>query len=126
MSKSNLLTIVVLVLCLLCMPGQAQTPPNNCPNCFSTLVCGTFKWTPWLNRDAPSGTGDWETVSDAVALGGCAYPAWVECKTTTGLDWWKTGEVIIYSAYQGCICRNADQPDQICNFDYTMRELCRQ
>jgi hypothetical protein len=109
------------ILLLVCLQ---LTKSQTCTNCFVSQVCGNFHWTDWINRDRPSGTGDWELVSSAVALGGCAHPVFVECRTTTGLEWWKTGEVIIFSASQGCICVNADQPDNVCNFDYEMRELC--
>lgn len=39
-------------------------------------------WTPWLNRDASSGTGDWETLAEFHALGqACANPIGVQCQT---------------------------------------------
>lgn len=79
---------------------------NNCPDCFITQVCGPFHWTKWINRDRPSGTGDWELVADAVPLGGCKLPIYLECQTTSGLPWWKTGEVIQFSTAIGCICVN--------------------
>jgi hypothetical protein len=110
------------ILLLICLQlAESQT----CPDCFVTQVCGDFYWTGWFNRDRPSGSGDWETVSDAVALGGCAHPVAIECRTTTGLDWWKTGEVILFNASEGCVCKNADQPDNVCNYNYEMRELCK-
>jgi hypothetical protein len=49
----------------------------------------------------------------------------VECKTTTGLNWWETKEVIIFNAIKGCVCKNSDQPDGHCHYDYTIRELCQ-
>jgi hypothetical protein len=96
----------------------------DCVDCFITQLCGPFHWSKWINRDHPSGVGDWETVSDAVALGGCKSPIWIECQTTSGLSWWKTGEVIQFSTTVGCICVNANQPDKKCDFDYQIRELC--
>jgi hypothetical protein len=64
---------------------------KGCPDCFVTQICGPYYWTKWLNRDLPSGTGDWETVSGLVALGGCASPIYIECQTVGGVSWWKTG-----------------------------------
>ena len=119
MKNSSLLAILGILLALAHLTLQ-----TNCPNCFVTQICGKYKWTGWMDRDNPSGTGDWETVSDAVSMGGCPNPIWVECKTTTGLDWWQTHEVIQFSTSGGCICKNSDQPDKTCNYDYKIRELC--
>jgi hypothetical protein len=47
------------------------------PPCFTTQVCGRFHWTKWIDRDDPSGNGDYETVADAVSLGGCSNPIWI-------------------------------------------------
>lgn len=96
--------ILVLLCCLLHMHAAqalpsalriAPAPPKTtpCPDCFVTQVCGKFAWTKWMNRDLPGGTGDWETVSDAVPMGGCAKPVWIECRTTSSpqVSWWQTG-----------------------------------
>ena len=107
------------------------SPPISkrpCPDCFVTQVCGPFNWTDWIDRDNPSGTGDWETVSDAVPLGGCPNPIWLECQTLTGTNWWQTGDVIRYSTNGGCLCVDADQPliagVRKCRNDYRIRMLC--
>ena len=94
-------TFKIAILLTVCLQ---LTTSQSCTNCFVTQTCGDFHWTPWFNRDRPSATGDWELVSYAVALGGCARPVYVECRTTTGLDWWKTGEIITYNAHTGCVC----------------------
>jgi len=80
-------------------------------------------WTPWLNRDAPGGSGDFETLANFVAAGqACANPTAVECKTLGGVNWSQTGEV--YSCtLSGGTCLNASQPDGSCQ-DYQVRFLC--
>jgi hypothetical protein len=103
-------------------PVVPVIPPVVYP-CFTTQECGNFKMTAWINRDAPSGTGDFETVADAVSLGGCAAPLWVECQTTTGINWWLTNETIEFGP-AGCVCKNAAQADLVCNYNYQIRELC--
>jgi len=81
-------------------------------------------WTPWLNRDAPGGFGDFETLADFIAAGqACATPFAVECKTLGGVDWSQTGDVYSCTASGGGICLNASQPDGSCE-DYQVRFLC--
>jgi len=88
---------------------------------------GGGTWTAWLNRDDPSATGDWETLSDFVSAGQvCANPTAIECRTTTGLDWASTGEVYscsVSASIPGGVCVNNDQPDGQC-LDYEVRFLC--
>jgi hypothetical protein len=103
-------------------------PKPPCPDCFVTQICGPFKWTNWIDCDNPSGTGDWETVANAVPLGGCPNPIWLECQTLSGINWWQTGDVIRYSTNGGCLCIDADQPliagVRKCRNDYRIRMLC--
>ena len=63
---------------------------QKCPNCFVTQVCGKFAWSKWMNRDRPSGSGDWENVSLSKPLGGCLKPVLIECRTATPpyYNWW--------------------------------------
>ncbi|WP_309895088.1 hypothetical protein [Archangium sp.] len=88
---------------------------------------GGGTWTAWLNRDAPSATGDWETLTDFISAGQvCANPTAIECRTTTGLDWATTGEVYscsVSASIPGGVCVNDDQPDGQC-LDYEVRFLC--
>jgi hypothetical protein len=101
-------------------------PPNApCPDCFVTQICGPYRWTNWMDRDNPGGTGDWETVVDNVVNGGCPNPIWVECTTTAGVPWWKTGEKVRFSTTGGCVCYGQDNPPNFkCKNDYMIRELC--
>ncbi|WP_163996674.1 hypothetical protein [Pyxidicoccus caerfyrddinensis] len=88
--------------------------PGNCS--------GT--WTPWLNRDAPSLSGDWESLVDFLGMGqACPNPLGIECQTVTGVDWTQTGQVYTCEPTVGGICRNVDQTNGTC-FDYRVRFLC--
>ncbi|MEL7371720.1 MAG: hypothetical protein AAFN74_22540 [Myxococcota bacterium] len=78
-------------------------------------------WTQWFDRDNPSGTGDWELRS--LQAGVCPSPTGVECRTTSNLALWQTGEVVSCSV-NGLVCRNSDQPDGDCDYDYKVRYLC--
>jgi len=54
----------------------------------------------------------------------CEVPTEVECQTTTGLDYSKTGEVVSCSLTKGLVCKNSNQPDGKCNYDYKIRFNC--
>jgi len=92
------------------------------------LCCGPpceRTWTNWYDRDDPSDSGDREPLSLAtpVPCGGDA-PVAIECKTTTGIDWRSTGEIVTCDRNYGFKCENKDQPDGRCNYDYKVRYLC--
>ncbi len=81
-------------------------------------------WTPWLNRDGPSGSGDYETLTDFLAAGqACSNPVAIECKTTAGVDWTATGQVYSCTPSTGGVCVNANQSTGAC-LDYQVRFLC--
>ncbi|HEX5752225.1 MAG TPA: hypothetical protein VFZ09_38790 [Archangium sp.] len=84
----------------------------------------TPTWTGWFNRDAPGGSGDYETLSDLIAGGYsvCSNPVGVECQTAGGAPYTSTGEVYSCSL-SGGVCVNSQQPDGICQ-DYRVRFLC--
>ncbi|XP_013399109.1 mucin-5AC-like [Lingula anatina] len=90
-------------------------------------------WTSWFDRDNPSGTGDWETLSDQKALGEvCGVncdPIAAECRvkgTTTVFTRWAgtAPDKLLYHCLpsKGLACRNADNPE-ICK-DYEIRYKC--
>jgi hypothetical protein len=89
-----------------------------------TVEAVNAAWTPWLNRDAPSGSGDWEILSEFLALGqACAKPFAVQCQTTAGVDWKLAGQVYDCSLdASGGICQNANNPTGC--LDYQVRYLC--
>ncbi len=81
-------------------------------------------WTVWLNRDAPSGNGDYETLADFVASGqACASPIGIQCQTLGGVDWTSTGQVYTCSPSVGGVCKNSQQANGQC-LDYRIRLLC--
>lgn len=86
-----------------------------------TLV--TDPWTRWRDRDDPSGSGDWENKS--LQTGVCANPTGFEARRVSdGRRASSSSEVFYrFSAADGLVCRNADQPDNRC-LDYKVRFLC--
>ena len=81
-------------------------------------------WTQWLNRDGPSGVGDYELLGNFVTMGqACPNPLAVQCQTLSGVDWTQTGEVYTCNTTQGGFCVNGSQPDGQC-LDYRVRFLC--
>jgi hypothetical protein len=109
----------------ICSSGESSgTCPQDCPPPPPPPPPPPVTWSAWLNRDVPSGAGDWETRVDfSVSQVGCALPSYVEAQTTAGVDWRNTGEVLTVSPDVGLICRNADQSDATCN-NYRVRFGC--
>jgi hypothetical protein len=87
---------------------------------------GTGTWTAWMDRDDPSGTGDWETLADfpAGSICGGATPIDIQCRTLSGVDWTVAGEVYSCTPGTGGICQNRLQTDGAC-LDYEVRFLCQ-
>ncbi|XP_077422338.1 mucin-5AC-like [Vanacampus margaritifer] len=97
-----------------------RCPLNFCPD----EEC----WTPWFDRDNPSGKGDFETLPDLHKENPwkiCKHPIKIEIKTTSGDSASSTGDVI-YAADTdvGFVCRNCDQPHRGKCADYQVRFLC--
>lgn len=93
-----------------------------------TVDCGTpppyIRWSSWLDRDDPVGSGDWETLVDfSASQVGCSLPAYIEAQTTSGVSWKYSGEKLSVSPDLGLTCRNAEQSDAWC-FDYRVRFGC--
>jgi hypothetical protein len=99
---------------------------NKLKRCLSDIpfsLSPTSRWTQWLNRDVPGGSGDWELLREFAKDGqACSDPIAVECATLDGRDWRDTGQSYICSL-DGGVCRNADQADSVC-LDYHVRFLC--
>lgn len=51
----------------------------------------SYCWTRWLNRDRPSGTGDWELLVDFPPDQVCSRPVGIECQTAYGKPFNETG-----------------------------------
>ncbi len=93
--------------------------------CFSLPTAALADWTPWLNRDQPSGKGDYETLADFLEAGqACTCPLDIECQTADGQDWRETGQVYTCSRTQGGICVNDRQTDGRRCLDYRVRFFC--
>jgi hypothetical protein len=82
-------------------------------------------WTPWLSRDTPGGSGDFETLSDFHKSGKvCENPIDIECRTRAGSDWREGGQRYICDEDRGGICKNKDQSHGRRCHDYEVRFLC--
>ncbi|XP_077396777.1 mucin-5AC-like isoform X1 [Festucalex cinctus] len=85
-------------------------------------------WTPWFDRDNPSGTGDYETLTHLRKANPskiCDQPMKIDVKTKSGASAGSTGDVIHASDTRiGFICRNRDQPHNGRCADYQVRFLC--
>jgi hypothetical protein len=78
-------------------------------------------WTDWLNRDYPSGSGDYEIRS--LFPGVCANPIDVRCATFEDVDWTETGENVTCTPENGLVCVNQSQDDLYCE-NYKVAFLC--
>lgn len=123
-------------------------PGNSCPypgswydgaNCFVQEVpegvrpfiwdnkwyyksCATDGWTAWLDRDNPSGTGDWETLNSFAGV--CDEPVAIQCRAKDKTYWTQTTDVgVTCERDSGLACRKVDQVDNTCE-DYEVRFFC--
>ncbi|XP_013401813.1 cartilage intermediate layer protein 1 [Lingula anatina] len=98
----------------------------KCPNIGTCPACA--KWTPWMDRDNPSGNGDAEHVGPT-GFNPCSghEPIDIQCRVTgTNQPWDQTGQVIKVkcTSSEGFVCENSDQPSgEFCK-DYEVRFLC--
>ncbi|XP_035697514.1 cartilage intermediate layer protein 2-like [Branchiostoma floridae] len=96
---------------------RRRAPPPGCTN-----------WTAWFDRDNPSGTGDWETLTDLRSESPgqiCSTPTRIQARViSTGQDAALTGEQFaFYDTTKGFVCKNNDQSDNMC-LDYKVRFCC--
>lgn len=85
-------------------------------------TCAEGGWTPWLNGDAPGGSGDWELRNRFNGV--CVHPQAIQCRATNGTYWTQTGDVgVTCDRDIGLSCQNADQPDSTCE-NYEVRFYC--
>ncbi|XP_040920766.1 uncharacterized protein LOC121199860 [Toxotes jaculatrix] len=97
-------------------------------SCHPPFCGGGVCWTKWYDRDDPSGTGDWELLSNLKAENPgeiCDYPLYIEAVTTdTMTPAIYTGETFFaYNPTQGFVCRKVDQTSGNCR-DYKVRFGC--
>ncbi|KAF6717170.1 Cartilage intermediate layer protein 1, partial [Oryzias melastigma] len=85
----------------------------SCPSSYCTeKVC----WTEWFDRDNPSGTGDWELLSDLRRENPgqiCETPQYIQAKADSVLGVFKRDKFYIYNPTKGFVCRNEDQNSRI-------------
>ncbi|XP_034018142.1 cartilage intermediate layer protein 1 [Thalassophryne amazonica] len=94
----------------------------RCPSSF--CVC----WSNWFDRDDPSGTGDWEDLTNLKKENNgkiCDTPVQIEAVTTdTSTPATLTGQTFEkYSPTEGLVCLNKAQKNSICR-DYKVRFGC--
>jgi len=96
----------------------------------TSLVDGECKgidaqWSNWLNRDLPSGTGDWETRQSMIQQGmlKCEEPLAAEARLVNGDGSTATTETVAFSKDLGLVCQNSLQADSRCE-DYEVRFCC--
>lgn len=97
--------------------NRARACARNTPSFCS----GPTQWTDWLDRDNPSGSGDFETLAEFQSAGQvCDAPLNVECETLDGRPWTEVGQQYSCRLDRGGVCRNQGQN---C-LDYRVRFLC--
>lgn len=104
---------------------NAEQPDGACDDYEVRFVCPPEElWTPWMNRDAPSGNGDGEHLNLLRQEGRsvCRNPIGVQCRRVDGLDYTQTGEKVSCQP-GGFECINDQQPDGNCG-DYEVRFAC--
>jgi hypothetical protein len=88
----------------LCCPKSPTLPVEKC-----------YRWTKWLNRDRPSGFGDFELLQGFrtdTPPPVCADPIGIECRTVgTHISHTARGETYRCEVSLGGECRNANQSD---------------
>ena len=106
-------------------------------NVAGQVVCGTTftvtasvppGWTAWLDRDNPSGSGDYELLAFFSPAQVCSNPIAVEGRIgASGTPFGPFGgtpqNFYTFSPTTGLGCRNSDQPGANC-FDYQVRFFC--
>ncbi|GLD70125.1 cartilage intermediate layer protein 2-like protein, partial [Lates japonicus] len=113
---------------------KSDQPTKTCNDyrvrfsCHPPFCGGGVCWTKWYDRDNPSGTGDWELLSDLRKENPgqiCEHPLYIEAQTTdTSTPASSTGQTfLIFNPTEGFVCRNADQKWGGCR-DYRVRFGC--
>ncbi|KAL8604894.1 hypothetical protein ACOMHN_028522 [Nucella lapillus] len=102
-------------------PGHTGETPTAHPN---PCVNG---WSQWLNQDSPdSGDGDVEQLTAQQKQQLCPGGQLVEidCQTTSGIEYYSSGEVVTCDLNTGLLCSNADNYPITCQ-DYQVRYKCK-
>ncbi|KAK6181085.1 hypothetical protein SNE40_009018 [Patella caerulea] len=94
--------------------------------CLKPTPTCTGTWSQFYNRDAPSGSGDWETLKDLrnVHSNLCANPSAIDARVVqTNLDYRTANENVGLSPAYGLWCQNKHQTDNYCQ-NYKVRFCC--
>ena len=86
------------------------------------------EWSPWHNRDRPSGTGDWEVKSLYLPKGTCAdkNPSGIQARLVSNKKpYYFGGNVLSISPSTGLVCKNKSQRKGVRCQDYEIRFCCR-
>lgn len=100
-----------------------QSQPGVVGYCASNSV-----WSPWHNRDRPSGTGDWEVKSLYLPKGTCAdkNPSGIQARLVSNKEpYYFGGNVLSISPSTGLVCKNKSQRKGVRCQDYEIRFCCR-
>ena len=70
----------------------------------STVACryNRYCYTKWIDRDDPSGNGDYENFSLVSRTTVCPQPVGIQCQTTTGAPYHSTGENLTVLVTYNC------------------------
>ncbi|KAK6180683.1 hypothetical protein SNE40_008688 [Patella caerulea] len=87
-----------------------------------------YRWTRYYNRDLPTGTGDYETLSlinkENPYARVCTDPIAIDVRVTrTNRPFQTSGENVCLAPNLGFSCVDAQQPDKQCQ-DYKIRFCC--
>merc|ERR1712130_860200 len=114
--------------CVIKCTKEYQMCLNGCPCTavtefeMSEGAC-TGKWSAWDDRDNPSGTGDWELLSDRHD-----FPSLCETPMAAQARIISTGSMVtdqhVTFGLNGLSCKNSDQPHGNC-YDYEVRVCCK-
>ncbi|XP_037332539.2 cartilage intermediate layer protein 1-like [Pungitius pungitius] len=116
----NTLLSIAIFAGLFCASSQRVAPDAIIP------VDQRYCWTSWYDRDNPSGTGDWELLSDLwTEYPGqiCNMPVAIEAYTISGTPASLTGDVYTSHPVYGFVCVNNQQKTGSC-LDYKVRFMC--
>ena len=94
-----------------------------CPQFQSgQMECSTdgYEWTGWLDRDDPTGDGDYETVADFSLQDACSNPIAIDAQTRTS----GSSSVTHVDLEYGFWCNNDEQPDGAGCADFEVRFCC--
>jgi hypothetical protein len=108
--------------------------PGGRPQSLETAQPPTLyvQWTPWLNRDTPGGTGDFETLRDhrrERPREVCERPSDIECRVKGSSELVETGVLASGERFTcdrtvGAVCDNRKQPPGARCRDYEVRFAC--